>query len=232
MPVHLRVDLPDRPGVLARLADGLARAGADVLAVSVVERSPGRAVDDFLLDWAPSRRPEDLTQAVEAVAGCQVTGLRRVATVPHENPALDLVTHVLWQPHRAVETLVDMLPAFAGADWAAAIDHLTGGFLYASGGAAAGLPALPTSTSRAMAFRADELVGVSVPVAAAGLSLVVARIGSPSFSRQEIDELGRLTELMVTLTRVALASSTSPASRLTVRVLPLTVEAASCMPMT
>jgi len=230
MPVHLRVDLPDRPGVLARLADGLARAGADVLSVSVVERSPGRAVDDFLLDWAPSRRPEDLTHAVEAVAGCQVMGLRRVATVPHENPALDLVTHVLWQPHRAVETLVDMLPAFAGADWAAAVDHATGGFLYAGGGAPAGLPVLPTSPSRAMGFRAEGLVGVSIPVADAGLSLVVSRIGSPSFTRQEIDELGRLTELMVTLTRVALASSMSAASRLTVRVLPLPVEAARACP--
>src|SRR3954470_4102074 len=123
MPVHLRVDLPDRPGVLARLADALAAAGADVLSVAVTERLPGRAIDDFLLEWTPGRAGADLSTVVEGIQGCRVLGLRRVATVPDENPGLDLVTHVLWQPHRAAETLVDMLPAFAGADWAAAVSE-------------------------------------------------------------------------------------------------------------
>lgn len=224
MPVHLRVDLPDRPGVLARLADALARAGADVLSVAVAERSPGRAVDDFLLDWPANRDRADLTTAVETVAGCRVLGLRRVATVPHENPALDLVTHVLWQPHRALETLVDMLPAFAGADWAAVLDPEHAGFLYTSAGAPAALPMTPSSRSRAVAFRADGLVGVSLPIPSAGLCLLAARIDSPAFSRQEIDELGRLTELMVTLARVALPPSGTTASRLTARLLPVAVE--------
>src|SRR5205085_10178879 len=135
MPVHLRVDLPDRPGVLARLADALARGGADVLSVAVTERMPGRAIDDFLLEWPAQRESQELVTAVEGIAGCRVLGLRRVATVPDENPALDLVTHVLWQPHRAVETLVDMLPAFAGADWAAAITDDDARCLYGTGGA-------------------------------------------------------------------------------------------------
>ena len=224
MPIHLRVDLPDRPGVLARLADALARAGADVLSVAVVERSPGRAVDDFLLDWPATRDRADLAAAVESVAGCQVLGLRRVATVPHENPALDLVTHVLWQPHRALETLVDMLPSFAGADWAAAVDPEQHGFLYASAGAPASLPMTPSSRTRAVAFRTDGLAGVSLPIPSAELCLLAARIDSPAFSRQEIDELGRLTELMVTLVRVALPPSGTAASRLTARLLPVAVE--------
>jgi hypothetical protein len=216
MSVHLRVDLPDRPGVLARIADQLARAGADVLSVSVSERTPGRAVDDFLLDWPAPRRPEDLTGAVESVAGCRVLGLRRVATVPDENPALDLVTHVLWQPHRAVETLVDMLPAFAGADWAVLLEPDGSRCLYATSSAPAALPERGhPSTSRATAFAHPGGTGVTLPVGDGGLVIVVGRDEAPPFSRREIDELVRLCDLTTTLARVALVQPPTPPSRLT-----------------
>jgi len=221
MPVHLRVDLPDRPGVLARLADALAQAGADVLSVAVTERLLGRAVDDFLLEWPGSKPTRELADAVEAVGGCRTLGLRRVATVPDENPALDLVTHILWQPHRAVETLVDMLPSFAGADWAAAVapqdDRRC---LYASTSAPARLPDRPpASLSRAMAFDAQGTVGVTVPLAGADVTIVAGREDGPAFSRREIDELVRLTDLMVTLVRAVVPHCPTPPSRLTARLL-------------
>jgi hypothetical protein len=221
MPVHLRVDLPDRPGVLARLADALARAGADVLSVSVSERSSGRAVDDFLLDWPGGRPAADLTAAVDAIAGCRTLGLRRVATVPDENPALDLVTHVLWQPQRALETLVDMLPAFAGADWAAAVtSEEAARTLYASTGAPSVLPERPpVSPSRPLLFSGPGVHGVTLPVAGSTTALVTARNDGPAFSRRELDELVRLVDLMVTLVRVVVPQSPTPPSRLTARLL-------------
>ncbi|MDT7544958.1 MAG: hypothetical protein QOE99_1068 [Actinomycetota bacterium] len=226
MPVHLRVDLPDRPGVLARVADVLAACGADVLSVAVTERSPGRAVDDFLLEWPAGRADDALTSAVQGIAGCRVLGMRRVATVPDENPALDLVTHVLWQPHRAAETLIDMLPAFAGADWAAAVaadePHRC---LYGSVGTPPALPAYTASTTRAVAFETEELVGVTIPVPDAQMTLVVARAEPPAFSRREIDELVRLTDLMVTLVRAVSPQHSTPLSRLSARLLPLAVQA-------
>jgi hypothetical protein len=226
MPVHLRVDLPDRPGILARVADVLAACGADVLSVAVTERSPGRAVDDFLLDWSTGRDGDALISAVQAVPGCRVLGLRRVATVPDENPALDLVTHVLWQPHRAAETLIDMLPAFAGADWAAAItDDEAHKCLYGSVGTPPTLPAHAASTTRAVAFETEELVGVTIPVPDAQMTLVVARAEPPPFSRREIDELVRLTDLMVTLVRAISPQHPTPPSRLSARLLPVAVQA-------
>jgi hypothetical protein len=227
MPVHLRVDLPDRPGVLARLANALAGAGADVLSVAVSERSPGRAVDDFLLEWPSTRAREELVAAVDGVAGCRVLGLRRVATVPDENPSLDLVTHILWQPHRAVETLVDMLPVFAGADWAAVAGRDDPGrCVYGSVTAPAVLPDRGlVSDTRATAFDVDGLTAVSVPLGDGALSVVVARAEAPPFSRREIDELVRLCELMVTLVRVVLPSATTPPSRLTGRLLDLSLKA-------
>ena len=41
----LRVVLPDKPGSLGAVATALGNAGADILGVNVVERSPGNAVD-------------------------------------------------------------------------------------------------------------------------------------------------------------------------------------------
>jgi hypothetical protein len=224
MSVHLRVDLPDRPGVLARLADALARAGADVLSVAVSERSPGRATDDFLLEWPAPRSPDALTAAVESVAGCQVLGLRRVATVPDENPALDLVTHVLWQPHRALETLVDMLPAFAGADWAVLLDRDEVRCLYGTPGTPAALPDRgSTSPTRATAFAHVGGTGVTVPVGDTGLAIVVGRHEAPPFSRREIDELIRLCDLTIALTRVVLPQGSTPPSRLTAALVSVAV---------
>jgi hypothetical protein len=153
--------------------------------------------------------------------------MRRVATVPDENPALDLVTPVLWQPQRAVETLVDMLPAFAGADWAAAVANSDDSrCLYGSVSAPPALQLPPaTSDSRAVAFETDGMVGVRLPLADSDVSIVAVRIESPSFSRGEIDELVRLTELMVTLVRVVLPQSSTPPSRLTARLLSVALQA-------
>ncbi|GAC1608821.1 MAG: amino acid-binding protein [Mycobacteriales bacterium] len=219
--MHLRVDLPDRPGVLARLADALARSGADVLSVTVTERTPGRAVDDFLLDWPASKSTNELTAAIDGVGGCRPLGIRRVATVPDENPALDLVTHVLWQPHRAVETLVDMLPSFAGADWAAAVSDEGGRrCLYPSAAAPARLPDRPAASStRALAYDDANTVGVTVPLAGTDVLIMTGRADGPVFSRREIDELVRLTDLLVTLVRAVVPHSATPPSRLTARLL-------------
>ena len=218
MPIHLRVDLPDRPGSLAQLTREFAAAGADVLSVHVTDRAGGRVVDDFLLSWPQDRNEEPLSRAVESVPGSRVLGLRRVATIPEENATLDLVTHVLWQPHRAVETLVDLLPAVADADWAAALLRgATGQLLHSSAGAPLPLPALPGDLPRAVAFSHTAGQLVSVPVPGADVTVVLARVVGPPFLRREVDEVARVVELVIALLR-ALGSSdlmaTGPTRRL------------------
>src|SRR5450755_844192 len=48
----LRVSVPDRPGALGALASEIGRAGGDITAVDVVERSDTAAVDDILVEAA------------------------------------------------------------------------------------------------------------------------------------------------------------------------------------
>src|SRR5207244_9226945 len=54
MLLRLRVELPDRPGSLGQVARTLGIAGADIVSVVVLERSSGRAVDDFTVVWPAS----------------------------------------------------------------------------------------------------------------------------------------------------------------------------------
>jgi hypothetical protein len=69
------------------------------------------------------------------------------------------------------------------------------------------------------------MVGVRLPLADSDVSVVAVRIEAPCFSRREIDELVRLTELMVTLVRVVLPQSSTPPSRLTARLLSVALQA-------
>ena len=65
----LRVVLPDRPGSLGAVATELGRVDADILAMEVVERGSGYAVDDIVVGLPSGRQPDALITAAERVAG-------------------------------------------------------------------------------------------------------------------------------------------------------------------
>ena len=46
----LRLVLPDRPGALGAVATALGAVGADILSVDVIERGPGLAIDDLVVE--------------------------------------------------------------------------------------------------------------------------------------------------------------------------------------
>ena len=47
MLMHLRMSVPDRPGMLAQITAALADVGADIRTIAVLERETGRAIDDI-----------------------------------------------------------------------------------------------------------------------------------------------------------------------------------------
>ena len=208
MPLHLRVELPDGPGALAQVTRALAAADADVLSVHVVERTAGRATDDFLLAWPTDTGLERLRTALAALPpGHRLLALRRVVAVPDENPALDLLTGALAQPQRSVETLVDLVPSAAAADWAAVVARgATAKAVYTSAGAPTPLPALPGDLPRPVALLHEVGPLVSVPLPGTHLVLLAARTEGPAFLRREVADLARLVQLAM-----ALVSAGSPA---------------------
>ena len=201
MPLHVRVELPDGPGSLAQVARCLATAQADVLSVRVVDRSAGRAVDDFVVVWPSDVGLERIRTALAALPPAfRVLAVRRVVATPDDSPALDLLTGALAQPHRSVETLVDLVPSAAAADWAAvAARGASATPLYASPGAPAPLPALPADLPRAVSLVHALGSLVSVPLPGTHLVLLAARTDGPAFLRREVSDLARLVHLAMAL---------------------------------
>lgn len=198
MPLHVRVELPDRPGALGQVARAFALAGADVLAVRVVDRVTGRAVDDFVLSWPHRRDRLLLAKAIAGVPGSVVLGMRLLPAVPDENPLLDLVGHAARNPERVLETLTDLAPAVAAADWAVIV--LRGErarVLYASAAAPRPVPPLPGDLPRPVSFVSTSGPAISVPVPGTELVLVVARTEEPPFLRREVEELARVVALVL-----------------------------------
>jgi hypothetical protein len=118
MGIQLRVSIPDQPGALARVTQAIARAGADVISVSVLESDAGRATDDFRLRWPDGKSSKSLIDAIDACAGVTLLGCRRTRWLLDGRPDLDLLTYLIAVPERGIETLVDMAPAALDADWA------------------------------------------------------------------------------------------------------------------
>ena len=77
MPFLLRVELPDVPGSLGRVATAIGEAGGDIEAIEIVEHRPdGTAVDDVLLETAPGAMPDSIVSACNQLDGVRSSGSR------------------------------------------------------------------------------------------------------------------------------------------------------------
>jgi ACT domain-containing protein len=46
----VRIALPDRPGALGLVASRIGSVGGDIVAINILERQDGRAVDEFVVE--------------------------------------------------------------------------------------------------------------------------------------------------------------------------------------
>ena len=73
----LRVELPDVPGSLGRLASAIGTAGGNIDAIEIVERSNGRAVDDVFLAPDHGVMPDSIVSACNALKDVHVLWISR-----------------------------------------------------------------------------------------------------------------------------------------------------------
>jgi len=223
MLLRLRVELPDRPGSLGQVARTLGVVGADIVSVIVLERSQGRAVDDFTVVWPASALVGRILVGLGAVPGVRVVGVWRCTELPAPiGRDVALLGQVAADPGRGLATLVDGVPGLVAADWAAvtAVDPAWAGapasapltVRYASWGAplAPAIPDIAPLRPRAVTS-ADGTHYVAVPLQKAGLVLVAARGGpdgpgrtsaadgaiAPPFHASEVDRMGQLVNAAV-----------------------------------
>src|SRR3954447_9016970 len=119
VPFLLRVELPDVPGSLGRVASAIGEAGGGIEAIGIGEHRPdGTAVDDVLLEMAPGMMPDSVVSACNILDGVHVVWCSRYAAGGQLFLDLEVVEQLTENPEIALDVLVDMLPPAFRADWA------------------------------------------------------------------------------------------------------------------
>ncbi|MEP9362673.1 ACT domain-containing protein [Nocardioides sp. CN2-186] len=204
MPFLLRVELPDVPGSLGRVATTIGEAGGDIEAIEIVEkRHDGTAVDDVLLEMAPTAMPDSVVSACNALDGVKVLWISRYG--PGGNLFLDLeaVEELTADPEGALDRLIDLLPVTFRSDWAARVSKADG-VVYST-------PAAPGDLRWSQIERAELLAAADENAIHCGARLnkseivVIGRRGGPEFLDSEIARLGHLVGLAMSITRGAKA---------------------------
>ena len=141
----LRLTLPDRPGALGAVASALGTVGADILSVDVIERSPGRALDDFVVELPPDKLADSLVSAAATIEGVQVESIRPYAGQIDPHRELELLERLGRNPEASLALLADGVARVFRAGWALVLSSpIAGqGLVVASGGAAPEVTSLP-----------------------------------------------------------------------------------------
>ncbi|MEO9139566.1 MAG: ACT domain-containing protein [Jatrophihabitans sp.] len=140
----LRLRLPDRPGALGAVATALGAVGADILSVDVIERFPGSATDDFVVELPPDRLADSLVSAAMTVPGVQVESIRPYAGQLDPHRELELLDG-LGHDSTSLRTLADGVSRVFRAGWTLILGPPASGrsAVLASGGAAPEIDSLP-----------------------------------------------------------------------------------------
>jgi ACT domain len=198
MPFLLRVELPDVPGSLGRLASAIGEAGGDIEAIEIIEKGPdGVAVDDVLLETVPGALPDSIVSACTALDGVRVLWISRYAAGGNLFLDLEAVEDLTAHPQRALDRLVDLLPVVFRCDWGARV-HRHDGVLHASEAAPDQVPWVPLDRTTRLEAADDVNLACATRIDDDEI-VVMARRGGPEFLDSELARLGHLTGLAMSI---------------------------------
>jgi ACT domain-containing protein len=197
----LRVSLPDRPGALGAVASRIGAVRGDVVAVEIVEREEGRAVDEFVVELVDEENLPLLLNEIAEVDGVSVQEAHPVAGGVRDRrlDAYDTASLIVAQrtPQDVIAALTTRTCQELDALWASVVD-VEQCMLIASEG--------PTATAawitdyvvarrqgHAPTAGKDEEI-LWIDLAAWDLVLIVAREGW-KFGVRETDRLAALARL-------------------------------------
>jgi hypothetical protein len=122
----VRVWLPDRPGALGAVASRIGAVRGDVIAVDVLERGGGRAVDEITVELDDDALVDLLVDEIGEVDGVDVEDVR-----PHHGDGTDRAVAALSVSRAIIEVgdvddlhrvLCRDVRRLLGADWVAVVD--------------------------------------------------------------------------------------------------------------
>jgi hypothetical protein len=219
----LRIALPDQPGALSAVTAALGSCGADIVALEVVDRGEGIAVDDVSV--IADVGPQPLRRSLEQIPGVVVEAVRGVVTFRDATGPVDLAAALVTSGPERLAVLVGGLPQALWATWCVALRHRGGRaeVLCAAGGVpdldpagAAGrpgpgggwqIPWLPLEGPRALELsgwlpddveegaRRSGVTLAAAPVGDPATAVLLARVGGPRFLPGEVRQLGQLARI-------------------------------------
>jgi hypothetical protein len=211
----LRIVLPDRPGALGAVATALGAVGADILSLDVVERSPGSATDDIVVELPPDKLADSLVSAAATVPGVQVESIRPYAGQIDPHREFELLEALAARPAQPYAVLSDGVTRIFRAAWAfvlAAPDDGGCAAVLGAGGAAPEVSSLrapwwPPAPARALDASPDwappdwERLGTELAVAPLGTAAALL-VGRPALRwlPAELLRLRHLAALAATVT--------------------------------
>ena len=206
MPFLLRVELPDVPGSLGRVASAIGEAGGDIEAIEIVEHTAdGTAVDDVLLETAPGAMPDSIVSACNNLDGGHVLWISRYAAGGNLFLDLEAVEELTASPEEALDRLVDLLPATFRADWGARV-HInrdgTTAVLHGTVAAPESLDWHDIKKASRVPSEDDNNVLAAAPLIDAEI-VVIGRRGGPDILDSELARLGHLAALAASISERA-----------------------------
>ncbi|HET7070634.1 MAG TPA: amino acid-binding protein [Nocardioides sp.] len=200
----LRVELPNVPGSLGRLASAIGAAGGDIEAIEIVAKRPdGTDVDDVLLDMVEGVMPDSVVSACNAVEGVKVLWISRYLAGGNLFPDLEVVESLTAEPAVALDRLIESLPVAFRCEWAARVAITENGsseIECATEGAPTSIELQPGSGPARQAI-GDDLVAVA-PIGHARV-VAIGRRGGPEYLDSELARLDHLVGLAVSIARTA-----------------------------
>jgi len=218
----LRVSVPDRPGALGALASAIGDAGGDITAVDVVERGPGAAVDDVLVETPDATSAAAILQRLNAQPGIVIEAWQPFTEGDQLPDGLDIVDGLGSTSSRALAAITRIAPAVLRARWVVLIDQVNSGVAITQASAGApwvrwsALPWLPLSSASVVDADpawlphdwGDQPHLAAAPVGDSTMVLLAVRPDGPQFRRTEIAKLTHLAAI------AALAAHSTPSSGL------------------
>lgn len=208
MPYLLRVELPDVPGSLGRVATAIGMAGGDIEAIEIVHKADGTtAVDDVFLEMAPNAMPDSVVSACNALDGVRVVWISRYTGGGNLFLDLEAVEELTEEPEGALDRLVDRLPVVFRADWAARVSR-TDGVVHATSAAPADLTWQPIERAEVIEAGDENNIHCGARLNKSEV-VVIGRRGGPEFLDSEIARLGHLVGLAMSIARTAAKTAAS-----------------------
>jgi hypothetical protein len=199
MPYLLRVELPDVPGSLGRVATAIGMAGADIEAIEIVEkRDDGTALDDVLLETEPGTMPDSIVSACNALDGVQVVWISHYPSARGLVLDLEAVEELTASPAQALARLVELAPAVFRADWAARV-HRVKGIVQATSAAPDSLEFVELEGPSRPELPEDDVTLCAAARIDGNEIVVLGRRGGPDFLDSEVARLGHLCGLALSI---------------------------------